>query len=84
MTKEEFIEKYGNILVKFTGYYKYTFTFGAELEDGSRLSVGYGGNADAIYRYEVSPDSQDLVQDIYPYEGSVHKDGVEVDSFYDY
>jgi len=33
ITKEEFMNKYGNIKVKFNTYYKYTFNYKAELDN---------------------------------------------------
>jgi hypothetical protein len=85
MTRQEFIEKYGDVKVKFSSYYKYTFTYTGTLPDGSTISIGYGGSADHIYRYEVGPDKEESVRFIYPYTGAVHdKDGQVIDEFYDY
>jgi len=85
MTKKEFIEKYGNVKVKFSTYYKYTFTYVGELPNGGKISVDCGGNADDIYRYEVVPDMEESVSSIDPYCGTAYdKDGNVVDEFYDY
>lgn len=85
MTEEEFIEKYGDVKVKFSSYWKYTFNYTGSLPDGCKISVGYGGNADDIYRYEVVPDHEETVSSIYPYFGRVRdKDGKVIDEFYDY
>jgi hypothetical protein len=84
MTKEDFIEKYGEVKVKFSSYYKYTFSFSGELSDGGKICVSYGGCSDDIYRYEVSADYEETVKSVYPCSGSVYKDGEEIDSFYDY
>jgi hypothetical protein len=85
MTKKEFIEKYGNVKVKFSTYYKYTFTYVGELPNGGKISVGYGGNYDDIYRYDVSADYEETVNSIEPYCGTAYdKDGNVVDDFYDY
>lgn len=43
MTKQDFYEKYGSIKVKFSSYYKYTFTYVADLPDGKWLTCSYGG-----------------------------------------
>jgi len=51
MTYEEFIEKYGEEEIKFSSYYKYSFTFKNE-----KLAVGYGGDHDDIYRLEVNTE----------------------------
>ena len=84
MTRQEFYEKYGSVKVKFLSYYKYTFTYAATLPDGKRLTCGYGGNGDDIYRHEVDADSEETVSSLKPHEGSVYQDGNEVEYFYDY
>jgi hypothetical protein len=85
MTRNEFYEKYGDVKVKFSGYYKYTFTYTGNLPDGGRISVDYGGNADQIYRHDVIADCKKTVYSLRPYAGSAYdKDGKEVDQFYDY
>lgn len=85
MTREEFIEKYGDVKVKFSNYYKYTFTYTGTLPDGGKISICDGGNSDDIYRYEVVPDREEKVSFIHPFSGSVYdKDGQKIDAFYDY
>lgn len=84
MTRQEFYDKYGSVKVKFSNYYKYTFTYEAMLPDGSRLTCGYGGNSGDIYRHEVGADSEEDVRNLQPYEGAVYKDGKEIEGFYDY
>lgn len=84
MTRNEFYEKYGNELVGFSAYYKFTFTFVGELADGKRIVVNSGGNSDDIYREEVNTDLI-TVNQASPYSGTVYtEDGQEFDSFYDY
>ena len=84
MTREEFYAKYGDVKVKFRSYYKFTFTYSAELPDGTRLTCGYGGNSEEIYRHEVEVDKEETVSSLQPYTGEVRKDGVELEGFYDY
>ena len=85
MTREEFIEKYGDVKVKFSDYYKYTFNYTGSLPDGGKISIGYGGNADQIYRYEVVSDKEKTVLSVYPYTGVVlDANGQVIDEFYDY
>jgi hypothetical protein len=84
MTRTEFYEKYGEVLVTFSSYYKYTFTYRAELPDGQALTVGYGGQADEIYRFDVAPNVPVKVIDLYPYCGSIYKNGKEIEGFYDF
>jgi hypothetical protein len=85
MTAAEFIKKYGNVTVKFSSYYKYTFTYTGKLPDGSEITVDCGGNGDQIYRQDVIQGKEYTVSELLPYAGRVDRpDGSEVDSFYDY
>jgi len=60
-------EKYKNEVVKFTGYYKYTFTFMTTLQNGNTLVAQVGGCADSIYTLAVSPDMMSSVNALQPY-----------------
>ena len=85
MTQEEFYEKYGDVKVKFSYYYKYTFNFVGELLDGGQISVGCGGNADDIYKFDVSANDVVSVAMLYPYTGAaLDKNGQLIDEFYNY
>ncbi len=87
MEKKEFIEKYGDVKVKFSSYYKYTFSFTGTLPNGDTIQVGVGGNADDIYKMEVGGDCEETIKSLDPVSGDVyHKDvkGPSYDSFYDY
>lgn len=84
MTRQEFYDKYGSVKVKFSSYYKYTFTYAATLPDGKRLTCGYGGNGNDIYRYKVCADSEETVSNLQPHQGAVYQDGNKIEDFYDY
>ncbi|QGT54414.1 hypothetical protein b3_0170 [Synechococcus phage B3] len=85
MTKDEFYEKYGQVKVKFSSYYKYTFTFEGTLDAGGRIVVESGGCSDDIYKFEVVSDSEETVASVFPYAGTIYgKDNKEIESFYDY
>jgi hypothetical protein len=84
MTRAEFYAKYGDIKVKFSSYYKYTFTYRAALPDGKTLTCDYGGNNDQIYRHTAVPDAEETVSNLQPYAGIIYDNGAEVESFYDY
>lgn len=84
MTRQEFYDKYGNVKVRFASYYKYTFTYEVTLPDGKRLTCGYGGNSDDIYRHEVDVDCEETVSSLQPHEGAVYQDGNKIEGFYDY
>ena len=51
MTQAEFLNKYGQELVQFASYYKYTFTF--QGVNNPALEVHTGGHSVDIYRYTV-------------------------------
>ena len=53
MTAEQVIEKFEDKLLKFSHYYKYTFSFVGYTDDGYKITCHYGGSADDIYRYNV-------------------------------
>ena len=84
MTKQEFLDKYGNVLVRFSTYYKYSFTFAGET-DNLTVTVSYGGSSDDIYRYDVSADVFLTVRDIDPNYGAVYDSEKNlIDTFYEY
>ena len=85
MTREEFYEKYGDVKVKFSTYYKYTFTYVGEQQGGGKVSVGICGNGSDIYHAEVNADECDPIKVLYTYCGTAYdNDGNVVDEFYDY
>lgn len=84
LTREEFLEKYGEVKVKFSSYYKYTFTYEGITPDGKRITCGYGGNDEAIYRHDVDASREITINVVYPFMGSVYENGVEIETFYDY
>lgn len=84
MSKEEFLEQYGSVKVKFSSYYKYVFYYAAILEDGSRLCCEVGGNSDDIYRHEVASEHEEAVSGLDIIDGNVKKEGVTLANFYGY
>ena len=74
-------EKYKNELVKFTGYYKYTFTFMTPLQNGNTLVAQVGGCADSIYTFAVSSDMMASVYTLQPYRLIEISDGEIVDTW---
>lgn len=51
---DQFMEMYGDTLMSFMSYYKYTFIFTGKTDDGKIINASYGGDAEGIYRYNVS------------------------------
>lgn len=85
MTRDEFYEKYGDIEVAFSSYYKFIFSYTGTTPSGASITVNCGGNADDIYRLEVLSSSTGKVLDMLPYAGRVvGDDGNTIDEFYDY
>jgi hypothetical protein len=84
MSRAEFLEKFGGVEVKFSSYYKYSFVFSGVTEDGTYVSVSIGGNADDIYRLDVSADSVETVVGLDPYQGTAILNKEIVAEFYDY
>lgn len=63
MTKEEILAKYGDVPCNFTSYYKYSFGFSGTAPDCAVISFCSGGDADDIYRYNVSVDKPETLND---------------------
>lgn len=55
-TIQEVLQKYGETLVTFLSYSKYSFYFSGTANDGTIIGASIGGNADNIYRSSVNTD----------------------------
>lgn len=53
MDKTEMLDKYGDVPMQFSSYYKYSFTYIGVTADGKELMAFIGGDADGIYRTYV-------------------------------
>lgn len=81
--RELFMEKYGDLWVIFSSYYKYVFTFSGKTNKGKTINVHVGRDVDTIYRFEVTYDLK-KINNLDPYAGEVLDDqGNEIESFYD-
>lgn len=83
MTKQEFFDKYGDVVVSFSSYYKYVFYYKADLPDGTLIHVSVGGNSEDIYRFDISSEDRQEIRVLDPYAGNVRREGVRIESFYD-
>lgn len=84
MSKDEFIEEYGKIFVKFNNYYQCSFNFIGETNDGGYIIVTVGGNQEEINKMSIDAAAYMPISDLNPYSGYVFdKNELEVDSFYD-
>lgn len=86
LTKEEFENNYSEVEVVFSSYYKYSFSFVGEHEDGTHIICSYGGCTEDIYRYEVSNNSVETVGSLDDNWMSVvaRKDGDVIFEWFDY
>ena len=62
MSHEEFVEKYGDMKVKFNSYYNYQFEFKG---NGIRFFVGVC--SDDFYKLGISADEEYCIKDLSPY-----------------
>lgn len=82
MTQEQFYSKYGDVKVKFAGYYKFTFRFVGILENGNKISCFVGGNAESIYKFAVNTDSIIAIKALAPYGANIFDEqGNSIDSY---
>lgn len=86
MTKDEYEATYGAVPLRFSSYYKYSFTFSGTAPDGAEISASYGGNSGDIYRHAVDRDSTSPASITAGswFSVTVTKNGAEVFSHYDY
>ena len=56
ITEDRLRQEFGDVLVRFSSYYKYRFAFGADLPDGRRLLAYVGGDHNSIYRLSVGTE----------------------------
>lgn len=67
MDKEQALELYGNVPLKFSEYYKHSFTFKGIAEDNNIISARYWGDSgDGIYRYHVTANEELTLNEHYP------------------
>ncbi len=87
MELEEVAKLYGDVPLKFSSYYKYSFTYSGIAGDGAMISATYGGSADHIYRYDVTPQTVKTITNepkTWWHAISIQKDGNEIFDWSDY
>ena len=84
LEQKEFYEKYGDIDVTFSEYYKYIFTFTAKLPNDETLICHIGGSSHDIYRFHMGNGHTESLRSLDPFSGEVYKDGKEICSFYEF
>lgn len=66
MTRDEMFSKYGNVKVKFTYYYKYSFYYEGITKKGYKIKAMVGGDSSEIYRLEVRNNEEVLITALCP------------------
>lgn len=83
LTEEEFQEKYGEVEVKFSSYYKFTFVFRGYFE-GKLVQVNVGGGSEDIYRLDVKADEPVKVNSLGISYAAVFENGKVIDECLNY
>lgn len=63
LTEEQFLEQYGEAIVVFASYYKYSFYFSGEF-NGKNICVSVGGSSDDIYKFDVKAGREYKVKEL--------------------
>ena len=74
MNREEFFEKYGDVKVKFSSYYKYSFKFSNE---ELNIIIYLGGTSEDIYRFEVKANKEYAITELDPISAYVDNQKIE-------
>lgn len=80
---DAFLQKYGDVPVVFSSYYKYSFAYVGTLGNKT-IKVYVGGNSSDIYKYEVKSGDEKTISELDPYSGYVYEDGKEIESTYNF
>ncbi len=83
LTKQEFLAKYGHVVVQFSGYRKYEFSFEGKLDNGDNIVVRACECSDEVYDFEVSDGDIQLSTIDYLHVGEIYRGQVLIESFYD-
>ncbi len=81
MSKEEFLEKYGEVKVKFDFYFKYTFYFKGVLENGNSILCSFGGTSDNIFKFGISSEEISIA-DLNPIAAEIYKDNIVLADYF--
>ena len=81
MTKQEILDKYGKVSLKFTNYNKYEFYFLGVAENGTQIFTSIGGTAWSIYNIDVASHTTETLISLEPEWVSISLKGEEVASY---
>jgi signal peptidase I len=83
MNIEEIKKKYGDVKLRFVGYYKYSFSFAGKTDDNEKICVSVGGTPGDIYRMEIRADKEETLYTLHPNHITVTKDNVCIVNWFD-
>lgn len=81
LQEEQFIKKYGEVLVKFIYYYKYSFSFVGECE-GKDIRVTVGGSGEDIYRLDVEAGKEYKIKDLGVTSACIKEKEILIEDYY--
>ena len=86
MTEEQAVKEYGDVLLVFSEYYKYSFSFNGVASDGAEIYVSIGGDSDDIYKTTVVNNETHKFFEIVEFcsYATIRKDGLEIFKKVDY
>ena len=79
LTWDELKDKYGDVEVMFSSYYKHTFCYRGH-KDGLEIFCSYCGDGD-IYRHEVSADFPEKVKDLEPDSVQIYRGDEVIENY---
>lgn len=83
LTLEMVLEKYSDVPLYFSSYYKYEFVFAGQAPDGRKIVVSLGGHADDIYKMTVIAGKPMYLADE-PYHIQVYENDQLIFTHYDF
>ena len=84
MSKTEILNKYKDVQMVFSSYFKYSFSFTGVTKEGYKVYAEIGGNSEDIYRIEVGAGDVKTLLDLDPYYVNItNSDKVTIAMYYD-
>lgn len=83
LTKNEMLQKYGDVELKFNYYYKFVFIFVADLGDNKKISVNVGGSSDEIYKLDVDAEEVYLLSNLSIHALEVYENGIQIEEYFE-
>lgn len=80
LSQEQFFQKYGELEVEFSSYYKFAFLFTAKHEN-VQVTVRVGGESESIYALSVEAGAKISINELQPSSGWVEENGQEIEEF---